>query len=84
MDAGTGDGTPRIIKNIIAEGADPRSIEYLFITHCHYDHTGGAEAVRKETGCKIVAHELDARYLWKKATRKSARHFMVRDMDGAA
>jgi glyoxylase-like metal-dependent hydrolase (beta-lactamase superfamily II) len=63
VDAGTGDGTSRIIKNIIAEGADPRGIEYLFITHCHYDHTGGAEAVRKETGCKIVAHELDAHYL---------------------
>lgn len=38
-------------------------IEYLFLTHCHYDHTGGAERTRSRYNCKIVAHELDAVYL---------------------
>ncbi len=38
-------------------------LEYLLLTHCHFDHTGGAEAVRDEYGCRIVAHELDAFYL---------------------
>ncbi len=38
-------------------------VEYLFLTHCHFDHTGGAGAVRQDFGCKIVAHELDAVYL---------------------
>ena len=33
------------------------------LPHCHFDHTGGAAAVRKEFGCLIVAHELDAAYL---------------------
>jgi glyoxylase-like metal-dependent hydrolase (beta-lactamase superfamily II) len=33
------------------------------LTHCHFDHTGGAERLRKDLGSKIVAHALDAVYL---------------------
>jgi glyoxylase-like metal-dependent hydrolase (beta-lactamase superfamily II) len=35
------------------------------LTHCHYDHTGGAGAVKRYYGCQIVAHETDAVYLEK-------------------
>ena len=63
VDAGTGEGTARVIANINKAGANPHSVRYLFLTHCHYDHTGGAAALRKQTGCRIVAHELDAEYL---------------------
>jgi glyoxylase-like metal-dependent hydrolase (beta-lactamase superfamily II) len=38
-------------------------IVYLLLTHCHFDHTGGAAAIRAEYGCGIVAHELEAQYL---------------------
>ena len=41
----------------------PEQIEYLLLTHCHFDHTGGAVRLRGETGCQIVAHELDATFL---------------------
>lgn len=63
VDSGTGKGHNRVLKNIQSAGVDPGQIKYLFLTHCHYDHTGGAEAIRKATGCRIVAHELDAVYL---------------------
>jgi glyoxylase-like metal-dependent hydrolase (beta-lactamase superfamily II) len=63
IDAGCGQGHSRLKKNI-AECLPPDvQLEYLLLTHCHFDHTGGAEAVRKEFGCRIVAHELDAVYL---------------------
>jgi glyoxylase-like metal-dependent hydrolase (beta-lactamase superfamily II) len=63
IDAGTGQGQSRLSKHI-AECLHPSGkLEYLLLTHCHFDHTGGAEAVRKEFGCRIVAHELDAVYL---------------------
>ena len=65
IDAGTGKGHKRLISNIKKCGVNASQIEYLFITHCHYDHIGGAEMVREEFGCKIIAHELDAIYLEK-------------------
>jgi len=63
IDAGTGKGTNRITANIKNAGVQLSSIKYLFLTHCHFDHTGGAESIRGLTGCRIVAHELDAIYL---------------------
>jgi len=63
IDAGTGRNHPQLTKNI-AECLEPNvQLEYLLLTHCHFDHTGGAQAVRDEYGCRIVAHELDAVYL---------------------
>jgi len=63
IDAGTGTGHKTLISNIEKCGINASQIEYLFITHCHFDHTGGAQKVRDECNCKIVAHELEAPYL---------------------
>lgn len=65
VDAGCGNSLVRLYKNITAVGVELKTIEYLLITHCHFDHTGGAAAIRKDIGCKTVAHELDAQYLEK-------------------
>ena len=63
IDAGCG-GDPRpLIENIRSCGVLPEQIQYLLITHCHIDHTGGASKLKEMTGCKTVAHELDAVYL---------------------
>ena len=46
IDAGSGRGQAQLIKNI-AEYLEPNvQLEYLLLTHCHFDHTGGAKAVR--------------------------------------
>ncbi len=63
VDAGCGQGHARLRKNIAECLPRDVQLEYLLLTHCHFDHTGGAEAVRNEFGCRIVAHELDAVYL---------------------
>ena len=63
VDAGCGRYNGQVLKNIRACGTDPEEIEYLLITHCHYDHTGGAPGLKQATRCRIIAHELDARYL---------------------
>ena len=63
IDAGSGRGHPQLIKNIAECLESNAQLEYLMLTHCHFDHTGGAQAVRDEYGCRIVAHELDAIYL---------------------
>jgi len=63
IDAGCGNGHDLLKSNIAQCIPKSVKIEYLLLTHCHFDHTGGAEAVRKEYGCRIVAHALDAVYL---------------------
>lgn len=65
VDVGAGAATERIISSIRSAGVDPGSIEYLFLTHCHYDHTGGAAEMKEKTGSQLVAHSLDAEFLEK-------------------
>jgi len=63
IDAGTGDGHRQLVKNI-GDAIPPEvTIEYLFLTHCHYDHTGGAAAVRDQYDCRVVIHEKEASFL---------------------
>lgn len=63
IDAGTGRNHPQLIKNIAECLGSEARLEYLLLTHCHFDHSGGARAVRDEYGCRIAAHEVDAVYL---------------------
>ena len=63
VDAGSGRAQPRLMDNIRACGVDPEQIEYLLLTHCHFDHTGGAQALREQLRCRIVAHALEAPFL---------------------
>lgn len=63
VDAGSGQAHSRLKKNILESLGPDAQLEYLLLTHCHFDHTGGAEAIRNDFGCRIVAHELDAVYL---------------------
>ncbi|MGD8226811.1 MAG: MBL fold metallo-hydrolase [Desulfobacteraceae bacterium] len=63
VDAGCGHAQERLFKNIRACAIDLEQIEYLLITHCHFDHTGGIQGIKERTRCKVVAHELEASYL---------------------
>ncbi len=63
IDAGCGRQPDRLLANVAAAGVDAERIKTLLITHCHFDHTGGAAHLRERLGCQVVAHELDARYI---------------------
>ena len=63
VDAGCGRAQERLFKNIRGYDIELEQIEYLFITHCHFDHTGGILGIKEKTPCKVVAHELEAPYL---------------------
>jgi glyoxylase-like metal-dependent hydrolase (beta-lactamase superfamily II) len=65
VDAGCGGVQERLFKNIRDHDIDLEQIEYLLVTHCHFDHTGGIQGIKEMTPCKVVAHELEAPYLEK-------------------
>ncbi len=65
VDAGCGNAIDKLLENIRRCGVVDESIDYLLITHCHYDHTGGAAALKQQLGLKVVAHEKDAVFLEK-------------------
>ncbi len=63
VDAGCGGALQKLLENIRTCGVNPEDIEYLLITHCHYDHTGGAKELKDAIRCQAAAHELDAPFL---------------------
>jgi glyoxylase-like metal-dependent hydrolase (beta-lactamase superfamily II) len=63
IDAGCGHANETLLQNIEAAGMRPEAIELLLITHCHFDHTGGARWLRERLGCTVIMHEGDARFL---------------------
>jgi glyoxylase-like metal-dependent hydrolase (beta-lactamase superfamily II) len=63
VDSGCGHTIEKLFENIKSCGVDLQNIVYLLLTHCHYDHTGGAAALKQATGCRIVAHDLDAGFI---------------------
>lgn len=63
VDAGCGGGEDRLLANVESTGLLPGNLELLLLTHCHYDHAGGARHLRDRLGLKVVAHELEAPYI---------------------
>lgn len=58
VDCGCGPSWPRIRQNMQEAGLE--GVHTLVLTHAHVDHIGAAPAVRARTGCRVVAHALDA------------------------
>jgi len=56
VDSGGGAGIPDVLENIRGVGFDPSALDIVLVTHCHFDHIGGNNAIREATGCKITAH----------------------------
>ena len=84
VDAGCGASIDLILGNIQSCGIAPSGIGTLLLTHCHFDHTGGADALRGRTGCRIIAHELDAVYLETGDNRVTAASWYQADLPGFA
>ncbi len=63
IDAGCGPGHWQLVDRIQLCLPSGVSVSHLLLTHCHYDHCGGAGVLRDQFGCRIVAHEKDAAFL---------------------
>ena len=60
IDAGGGNGVKAIVENIKRDELEPKKIKLTFLTHCHFDHIGGASELKELTGCKLLAHKSEA------------------------
>lgn len=38
-------------------------LKYIYLTHCHADHTGAFETLKSETGAKVLIHRNEAENL---------------------
>jgi len=63
VDVGTGRGMDKLLSNISACGVELKQIEYLLMSHSHFDHVGGVRAFKAVAPCTTVAHEITAQYL---------------------
>jgi glyoxylase-like metal-dependent hydrolase (beta-lactamase superfamily II) len=72
IDSGFGDGYDGMIDNINAAGVDPANISYVILTHCHVDHIGASDRLRRQFGSRLIMHELDAQIVERGDNRLTA------------
>ncbi len=56
VDAGFSDDESYDKRAAMLKEAGVERVKYIFITHHHYDHSSGADRLRKLTGAQIVVH----------------------------
>ncbi|MFB0562745.1 MAG: MBL fold metallo-hydrolase [Candidatus Lokiarchaeia archaeon] len=61
IDSGAGPSYNLLVKNTESLGFDLTNLKALILTHKHIDHIGAAANFRKDYGCKVIAHEVDAK-----------------------
>ena len=63
VDTGKESGYSRMVENIKQTGFKISDIEYLVLTHTHFDHCQSAFRIKKESGCKIIVSENAREYV---------------------
>ncbi len=53
IDATFGDTSDSVLENIRKLGFNPSNVKYIFITHSHLDHFGGAGKIQEATGARV-------------------------------
>ena len=59
VDTGTGMFADTMLEEL-SKLVPLRKVGRIVLTHCHYDHMGGAAKVQKATGGRIYLHEAEA------------------------
>ena len=63
IDGALPQSAPIIAANIRALGFDPREISTVMLSHAHFDHAGGINALQTYTGARVLSSEEGAKAL---------------------
>lgn len=64
VDAGSNHSTPILLKALTQQAVLPEKVDYVFVTHVHLDHAGGAGALLQHLpNAKLVVHPKGAKHL---------------------
>lgn len=64
VDTGTTHSVPRLLDTLAAYELDPGQVDYVWLTHIHLDHAGGAGALARELpNATVVIHERGAPHM---------------------
>ncbi len=58
VDAGSGLSPNLIIRNLEKDKLQPNRIEYIILTHSHWDHARGSAYLKELSKAKLLVHEL--------------------------
>jgi metallo-beta-lactamase class B len=54
LDAGLSQSAPLIVDNIRKLGFKPEDIKVILVSHGHFDHAGGVNAIQRYTGARVA------------------------------
>lgn len=63
IDALYGEYVDHLIEGVKKVGYDPRDVKYVFVTHAHFDHVGGAPRIKELSGARVGMTEADWDFL---------------------
>lgn len=64
VDTGTNHSAPRILEALQQKGLSPENVAYIFLTHVHLDHAGGAGMLaRALPHARVVVHPRGLRHM---------------------
>lgn len=63
VDTGMKSDFKSLVKNLEAIGIPGLKLDYLLLTHTHFDHCRNASILKEKTSCKIVVHQSEALFV---------------------
>jgi glyoxylase-like metal-dependent hydrolase (beta-lactamase superfamily II) len=64
VDTGTSHSVPNLLTGLVSAGALPEQVDWVFLTHIHLDHAGGAgELMKHLPNAKAVVHPRGAAHM---------------------